>query len=83
MFSIGKTKPVKIIVGTMRPMREDKMAACWVRAELEMSNPRESAVKMNSRHSAMSSGRLPAMGTRSTVALRVRIMARLTSERTR
>ena len=83
MFSIGKTKPVKSIVGTMRPMREVRMAACCVRAEPEMRSPRESAVRIKSRLSAMRNGTLPCTGTPSTVTLSVRITPKLTSESSR
>mgnify|MGYP006988335568 CR=1 FL=1 len=69
MFSMGNMKPLKRMVGSIMPIMDMSMAACWVLVFTEMSRPRDRQVMMNKILSANNKKMLPFTGRSSTKTL--------------
>ncbi len=75
IFSIGNMNPLNITVGRNIPIREMNMADCWEAVEEEISNPSDSATRINRILSAKSNGKLPLIGTSNTKTLKSKMLA--------
>ena len=59
ILDIGKINPESKITGSIRPIKEIIIAACWVSAIVEINIPKDNEVIINKTLSAPNKNRLP------------------------
>ena len=63
IFRMGKIKPDKRMVGSIRPSNEINMATIWFGATVEINIPKLNAININRNDSPISRKKLPLIGT--------------------